>query len=166
MTDPSLGKLSSARIESFHEEKDMIKIEESWVPSQCSHMFIYCFLFLNTDKIDILKLQASFWSSGYNPICTFVWRKWWQQWITVRGRVTYVFFSSFLFVPFCWGRHLLEVGVCVCHSFWSRLKGIHFVTFVNVIVNIFSHLEEEKSLFCLDCLLLYLSAASLLISFL
>ncbi|RLN04811.1 hypothetical protein C2845_PM13G26060 [Panicum miliaceum] len=29
MTDPSLGKLSSARIESFHEEKDVIKIEES-----------------------------------------------------------------------------------------------------------------------------------------
>ncbi|KAK8451724.1 hypothetical protein SEVIR_6G256100v4 [Setaria viridis] len=29
MTDPSLGKLSSARIESFHEEKDLIKIEES-----------------------------------------------------------------------------------------------------------------------------------------
>jgi hypothetical protein len=29
MTDPSLGKLSSARIESFHKEKDMIKIEES-----------------------------------------------------------------------------------------------------------------------------------------
>ena len=29
MTDPSLGKLSSVRIESFHEEKDVIKIEES-----------------------------------------------------------------------------------------------------------------------------------------
>ncbi|XP_025821695.1 uncharacterized protein LOC112897575 isoform X2 [Panicum hallii] len=28
MTDPSLGKLSSARIESFHKEKDVIKIEE------------------------------------------------------------------------------------------------------------------------------------------
>lgn len=28
MTDPSLGKLSSARVESFHEDKDMIKIEE------------------------------------------------------------------------------------------------------------------------------------------
>ncbi|KAF8654016.1 hypothetical protein HU200_062158 [Digitaria exilis] len=31
MTDPSLGKLSSARIESFHEEKDVIKIEESFL---------------------------------------------------------------------------------------------------------------------------------------
>jgi len=28
MTDPSLGKLSSARTESFHEQKDVIKIEE------------------------------------------------------------------------------------------------------------------------------------------
>lgn len=51
MTDPSLGKLSSARIESFHKE-DMIKIEESWVASHCSHIFfIYWFLFLNTYRI-------------------------------------------------------------------------------------------------------------------
>ncbi|XP_062196782.1 protein SOSEKI 3-like isoform X2 [Phragmites australis] len=31
MTDPSVGKLSSSRVESFHKEKDVIKIEESFL---------------------------------------------------------------------------------------------------------------------------------------
>ena len=55
----------------------------------------------------------------------------------------------FLFISFCWERHLLEFGACVWHSFWSRFKGIDFVNCVNVIVNIFSHLEEENSSSCL-----------------
>ena len=42
MCDPSLGKLASARAESFHEGKDVIKIEESLAASHCSHMSIHC----------------------------------------------------------------------------------------------------------------------------
>lgn len=74
----------------------------------------------------------------------------------------YFFFVFFHFAESddCWKL------VCVCHSFWSRFKGIHFVTCVNVTVNISSHPEEEKSLFCLNRSLLYLSAVSLLASFL
>ena len=44
---------------------------------------------------------------------------------------------------------MLEFGACGWHSFWSRFKGIDFVNCVNVIVNIFSHLEEENSSSCL-----------------
>jgi hypothetical protein len=76
-------------------------------------------------------------------ICAFVWREWWQQWISVRGCVTCVFF---LFIHFsendiCW--NLLRVcgitfgvGSNVC---------IDFVNCVNVIVNIFSPFKEENS---------------------
>ena len=55
----------------------------------------------------------------------------------------YISFFFFLFhfaeSDICWNL------VCVWHSFWSRFKGIDFVNCVNVIVNIFSHLEEENS---------------------